>query len=135
MPGIKNLNDQEFLKSFQVMDQVIQGNQPVFIFVWAGSVVAFIGSIIAAWFAINTFYFFALTVIFLIFFVGVQIPTIAINIPLNNKIQALTVDDLSQSALKNARDEFEDKWNKSNVFRSIMSCLAAILLIILLLII
>ena len=133
MPGIKNLNDREFLKSFQVMDHIIQGNQPVFIFVWAGSVLAFIASIISAWFAINTFYFIALIVVFLIYFVGVQIPTIVINVPLNNKIQSLTVDELAPSALKTARDEFENKWNKSNIFRSVMSCLATISLIILLL--
>lgn len=30
MPGISDLNDREFLRAFQVMDRVIQNNQPVF---------------------------------------------------------------------------------------------------------
>jgi len=30
MPGLRTLNDGEFLRAFQVMDRVIQNNQPVF---------------------------------------------------------------------------------------------------------
>ena len=33
MPGIKSLNDREFIKAFQVMDRIIQNNQPIFILV------------------------------------------------------------------------------------------------------
>ena len=38
MPGIRNLNDRDFIRAFQVMDRVIQNNQPIFMLVWAGSV-------------------------------------------------------------------------------------------------
>ncbi len=38
MPGIRSLNDREFIRAFQVMDRVIQDNQPVFMLVWVGSV-------------------------------------------------------------------------------------------------
>ncbi|MCA9984827.1 MAG: hypothetical protein KDE59_11055, partial [Anaerolineales bacterium] len=40
MPGIKRLNDGEFIRAFQVMDGVIQNNHPLFMLVWLGSVVA-----------------------------------------------------------------------------------------------
>ena len=40
MPGIRKLNDREFLRAFQVIDGVIQDNQPVFMVVWVGSIVA-----------------------------------------------------------------------------------------------
>lgn len=40
MPGIRSLNDREFIRAFQVMDRVIQNNQPLFALVWVGSVVA-----------------------------------------------------------------------------------------------
>ncbi len=33
MPGIKRLNDGEFIRAFQVMDGVIQNNQPIFLLV------------------------------------------------------------------------------------------------------
>jgi len=40
MPGIRSLNDRQFIRAFQVMDRVIQNNQPIFVLVWLGSVVA-----------------------------------------------------------------------------------------------
>jgi uncharacterized membrane protein len=45
MPGIKNLNDKEFIKAFQVTDRVIQDNHPLFLFVWVGSAIALILSV------------------------------------------------------------------------------------------
>lgn len=44
MPGIANLGDGEFLRDFQEVDRVIQNNQPVFLLVWIGSVVALTAS-------------------------------------------------------------------------------------------
>ena len=34
MPGIKGLGDREFIRAFQVMDGIIQNNQPIFLLVW-----------------------------------------------------------------------------------------------------
>ena len=36
MPGIRSLNDREFIRAFQVIDRVIQNNQPIFMLVWVG---------------------------------------------------------------------------------------------------
>ena len=40
MPGIRTLPDADFLRAFQVIDRVIQDNQPLFLLVWVGSIVA-----------------------------------------------------------------------------------------------
>mgnify|MGYP001822764520 FL=1 len=40
MPWIKNLDDREFFRAFQVTDRIIQNNQPVFMLVWVGSAIA-----------------------------------------------------------------------------------------------
>ena len=45
MPGIGSLNDRDFLRAFQVMDHVIQNNQPIFMLVWVGSVVSLVTSV------------------------------------------------------------------------------------------
>ena len=42
MPGIRSLSDREFIRAFQVMARVIQNNQPTFMLVWVGSVVALV---------------------------------------------------------------------------------------------
>lgn len=62
MPGIRSLNDREFIRVFQVTDRIIQNNQPIFVLVWVGSIVT------------------------LVYLFGVQLPTVIINIPLNNKL-------------------------------------------------
>ena len=42
MPGISNFEDKEFLKAFQLIDGIIQNNQPIFLLIWLGSVLSLI---------------------------------------------------------------------------------------------
>src|SRR5688500_10874091 len=44
MPGIRSLDDGGFIRAFQAIDRVIQNNQPLFVFVWVGSVLALIAA-------------------------------------------------------------------------------------------
>lgn len=55
-----------------------------------------------------------------------------INVPLNNKLQALNVDDMSETALKEARMDFESRWNQWNLVRTPFASLTSALLIVLL---
>ena len=132
MPGIKSLNDREFIRAFQVMDGVIQNNQPLFILVWVGSAVALVT---AAVFGVGQLAGAArllLVLAALTYILGVQLPTITINIPLNNKLQTLDVQATNQTAHKTARREFEPRWNRWNSIRTALASLASALLIILL---
>lgn len=132
MPGIRSLNNREFIRAFQVMDGVIQNNQPLFMLVWMGSVVALITSVVVGIGQLDgvgrlLIIFAALAYIF-----GVQLPTVAINIPLNNKLQTLDVDAMSEIAQNTARKEFESRWNRWNAIRATIASLASAQLIILL---
>lgn len=132
MPGIKNLNDKEFIRAFQVTDRVIQNNHPIFMLVWVGSVIALI---ISAFYGIGQLQgidFFLLASAVLSYVLGVQIPTITINLPLNNKLQTLNVDAMSETDIKVSRNEFELRWNTSNLIRTTISSCVSVLLIILL---
>ena len=40
MPGFSKLNDKEFVRAFQVTDEVIQNNHPLFMIAWIGSIIA-----------------------------------------------------------------------------------------------
>ena len=44
MPGIRSLDDGGFIRAFQVMDRIIQNNQPLFVLVWVGSVLALVAA-------------------------------------------------------------------------------------------
>jgi uncharacterized membrane protein len=133
MPGIRNLNDKEFIRTFQVIDKVIQNNQPIFMLAWVGSIFSFIAAIVFSFAELNTVNFLVLILALMLYLLGVQLPTITINIPLNNRIQTLVVDSMEETELKEARKEFETKWNKWNIFRSVISSLTSVLLMIILL--
>ena len=67
----------------------------------------------------------------LLYIAGVHLPTIIINIPLNNKLQTLNVVTMPETAHKEARENFEPRWNRWNLFRTIMACITSLLLIML----
>ena len=70
-----------------------------------------------------------------IYMVGVQVPTLAINVPLNNTLQAVNVDAISEGGNKAARVAFEARWNQWNQIRTVASTIVSCLLLITLLII
>jgi len=132
MPGIRSLNDREFIRAFQVMDRVIQNNQPIFVLVWVGSIVALVTSAVLGIGQLDGAR--RLLIIFAAFayLLGVQLPTFTINVPLNNKLQTLDVDAMNETTQKAARKDFEPRWNIWNSIRTAFASLVSALLIILL---
>ena len=131
MPGIRNLNDREFIRAFQVMDRVIQNNQPLFMLVWVGSVVALVTAVVLSIGLTDGAERLLLIVAVLAYLVGVQLPTVTINIPLNSKLQKLDVDAMNERTRATARKDFEPRWNRWNVFRTVFAGLTSALLILL----
>ena len=132
MPGISNLNDREFIRTFQVMDRVIQNNQPIFMLVWVGSVVALVTAAVLGIGQLDGAERLLIIFAALSYLVGVQLPTITMNIPLNNKLQTLDVDAMNERTRTTARKDFEPRWNLWNSFRTVFASLASALLIVLL---
>lgn len=117
MPGLRDLNDREFIRSFQVIDGIIQKNQPVFVFVWLGSIVAVLASLGLGLGQLGGTPLLLMLVAGLVYLLAVQLPTFVINVPLNNKLQAVDVDSLDETSLSVARKEFEPRWNLRNSAR------------------
>ncbi|MDX2446637.1 MAG: DUF1772 domain-containing protein [Desulfobacterales bacterium] len=132
MPGIKSLKDREFIRAFQVMDRVIQDNHPIFVLVWVGSVVALVISAVLGIGRLDGAGRLLIIFATLAYLFGVQLPTITINIPLNNKLQTLDVGDMNETAQHAARKDFEPNWNRWNSIRTAFASLASALLVILL---
>ena len=131
MPGIRSLNDREFIRAFQVMDLVIQNNQPVFVLVWLGSVVALVTSTVLGIGQLDGAGLVLIIFAAIAYLIGVQLPTFTINIPLNKKLQTLDVDAMNETTKKTARKDFEPRWNRWNSIRAVFASLASALLIIL----
>ncbi|MEM8642954.1 MAG: anthrone oxygenase family protein [Cyanobacteria bacterium P01_G01_bin.54] len=132
MPGIKTLNDREFIRAFQVIDGVIQQNQPLFVSVWVGSVLTVVAAAGLGFGQLAGMQRLLVIAAPIIYIFGVQLSTFTINVPLNNQLQALTVDVMNASALKAARLDFEPRWNQWNLIRTPVASLVSALLIVLL---
>jgi len=87
MPGIRSLDDGGFIRAFQVIDRVIQNNQPLFIFVWVGSVLSLITATVMGVWELGGLDRQLLVIATLIYVLGVQLPTVIVNVPLNNMLQ------------------------------------------------
>ena len=133
MPGIGKLGDREFIRSFQVIDGVIQAGQPVFGLVWMGSVVALLLSAVMGGLQLDgmerAFVIFSA----LVYVLGVQVPTFRINVPLNNSLQRLDVDAMDKDALASARRAFENRWVRWNSIRTVVASLVSVALMFVLL--
>ena len=132
MPGIRSLNDREFIRAFQVMDRIIQNNQPVFMLVWVGSVVALVTSAVLGFGQLDGAGRLLMIFAALAYLFGVQLSTFTINVPLNNKLQTLDVDAMNETTQNTARKDFEPCWNRWNSFRTVFASLASALLMVLL---
>ena len=131
MPGIRGLSDREFIRAFQVIDRVIQNNQPVFIFVWIGSILILIITTVLGIGQLQGIDLVLLITAALLYLFGVQLPTILINVPLNNKLQTVEVESIDVTEVNQARQVFEPRWNRSNNIRTILASMTTLLLIIL----
>ena len=133
MPGIKALKDREFIQAFQVMDRVIQNNQPLFVFVWVGSVVVLVVSAVLGFGQLDAGGRLLIIGATVIYVLGVQVPTLTINVPLNNRLQVLDVDAMTDTSHRDARVGFEPRWTRWNAIRTALASVASALLMTLLL--
>ncbi len=132
MPGLSNLNNKDFLKAFQVTDNVIQNNQPIFILTWVGSIISLLSTILISIVNVGLSETWLIILIGIVYLVGVQGITISIHLPLNNHIQKLKIDELNDQLLSEERLKFETKWNYFNNIRTAIAFFVSLLLIIML---
>ena len=132
MPGIAKLPDKEFLSSFKYMDGIIQDDQPLFILVWAGSIISVISTLILGTLNLDGTELYLLWIASVLYLFGVQLPTFRFNIPLNNQLQSMDLQALGESELTSLRDDFETPWNRWNRLRTVNCILSVSILLILL---
>lgn len=131
MPGIRNLNDRDFIQAFQVTDRIIQNNQPIFLLVWVGSAISIIISAVYGIGRLQGTELVLISISSIMYTFGVQALTIAIHLPLNNKLQSLDIDEMKPADLQAARIDFETRWNTYNLLRTVIAACVSVLLIIL----
>ena len=132
MPGLSKLKDKEFIRAFQVTDEIIQNNQPIFMLIWVGSIISVLSLIISSVIIIGISESLLTIIIGTIYLFGVQGVTIGIHLPLNNQIQKVNTEELDDQKLHEERLNFERKWNFFNNIRTIIAFLITLMFIVIL---
>ena len=133
MPGIAKLADKEFLHAFKHMDGIIQNNQPLFILVWAGSILSTIITLVLGAVNLSGSQVYLLGGASALYLFGVQLPTFRFNIPLNNMLQTYEIDAMNETEAASSRADFESPWNRWNRFRTVNAVVSVSLFLLLLL--
>ena len=132
MPGIRSMDDRGYLMAFKTMDRVIQNNQPLFILVWLGSAIAVLASTAMGVLQLDGLDRLLLIVACLIYIFGVHVPTIAINVPINNRLQTQDLGSSSEAELRELAETFETRWLRWNTIRTIVAIATTVLFLVLL---
>ena len=119
MPGIAKLTDKEYLLAFKHMDGIIQNNQPLFVLVWAGSILSVMATLVLGMLNLSGSDVYLVFFASILYLFGVQLPTFRFNIPLNNSVQRLDVEGLEESGAALSRAGFEQPWNRLNQLRTV----------------
>ena len=118
LPGFSKLDDKEYIRAFQVTDEVIQNNQPLFMLTWIGSIISVLGAILASILSPDLGETWFIVLIGVVYLLGVQGVTITIHLPMNNHIKDLNLDELDNQTLSIERLKLETKWNYFNNIRT-----------------
>ena len=130
MPGFGKLNDQEFIQAFQATVGIIQNNQPLFMFVWVGSIASVAATIVLSVVQPNGNEHWVIILFGTLYIIGVQGITMLVHLPLNNSLQGVDINELDLESLKQLRSEFETRWNYFNNIRTSIACTVSIGLMI-----
>ena len=120
MPGLAKLADKKFIRAFQVTDELIQNNQPIFMIVWVGSAVSVIGTLVASLIGPYSVETVLVIIAGFVYLLGVQGLTVLVHLPLNRRIQTVNVEERDASALREERLLFESRWIRFNWIRTLI---------------
>ena len=130
MPGFGKLNDREFIQAFQATDGIIQNNQPLFMFVWMGSIASVAATIVLSIVHLNGNEHWVIILFGTLYIIGVQGITMFVHLPLNNSLQGVDINELDLESLRQLRNAFETRWNYFNNIRTSIACTVSIGLMI-----
>ncbi|MEK7434972.1 MAG: anthrone oxygenase family protein [Cyanobacteriota bacterium] len=125
--GLGRLDNFEYINAMQSINREIKN--PIFFIVFFGTLLLLpITSFLHYQQTFSTKFLFILasTIFYVIGVFGV---TVLGNIPLNEKLDKFNLQSSSSEIIKTERDNFEYRWNKLNLIRTISSTISIILII------
>ncbi len=127
IPGTQNLSNTTYLETMQAINRAILN--PAFYTVFFGSVVFLsIGSIYE--FDLNKTAFWLILASSICYLIGTIGVTGLGNVPLNNQLDVLKIEELSSDKIAEFRAFYESKWNRLHLIRTICSMVSFVLAVL-----
>ena len=125
--ALHSLGDREYIRAMQYINIVIQNG--LFFLTFMGPVALL--PIVAYMYhdAADPRQFYLLIGASVVYIAGSFILTIVGNVPYNERLARVDVNDSSDAELKSAREKYEAPWNTMHLVRTVASVVAAILLV------
>ena len=126
IPGTKKVTDQAYLEVMQSINRTIL-NPGFFIIFFGAMFLLFVQTYFQYKIKIDNIFWLTLsaTVIYLIGTIGI---TMFGNVPLNNMVDALDLSKMNLEEFKEARLNYEDRWNQLNMIRTVAAMISFLLL-------
>ncbi len=126
--GLAQVGDQNYLQAFQSMNRAILN--PTFFVVFMGQFVL-LPLLTYLYFKspVNSQFYYILAAT-LLYCLGCMAITVFGNVPLNNTLEALSIDMMSPEQMREFRLGFEQKWNRLNNIRTISTLLSLLFLVL-----
>ena len=100
--------------------------------VWVGSALVLLASTVLGIWRLEGLDRIFVIIACAIYILGVHVPTVTINIPLNNRLQSRDLDTMTESELRATAEMFESRWLRWNTIRTVVATLTTVALLVLL---
>ena len=118
IPGTQKVINTTYLETMQSINRAILN--PAFFLIFFGSILFLsIGSVYQFNTDKTTFWFILIASVF--YLIGTAGVTALGNVPLNNQLDALNLNEISSSKLSEFRSFYENKWNRLHLIRTIFA--------------
>ncbi|CAL2103475.1 conserved membrane protein of unknown function [Tenacibaculum sp. 190130A14a] len=124
--GTKKTGDLTYLETMQSINKEILN--PAFFIVFFGSLITLLITSYTQFYDKPVFWLIFISAI--TYLIGTFSITAFGNVPLNNQLEALSLEKLTLSQLKNFRNYYETRWNVYHTIRTIASMVSFILLLV-----
>ncbi len=125
IPGTKRIPDRAYLETMQSINRAILN--PAFYLIFFGSLLFLIGSSYLQYKTQFNLAFGLILAATLSYVIGTFGVTLFGNVPLNEGLDIVNLNQLSKEALTNTRLTYEGQWNRWHTIRTIFSVLAFLL--------
>ncbi len=126
IPGTKRIQDSTYIETMQKINRAIIN--PLFMLVFLGALLIQILSVFLYWDNGMTFWFLLAATV--LYGAGTVIVTGLGNVPLNDALDSLSLHELSEEKISRERQNYEARWNRLHLIRTVFSVISFMLFLL-----